>query len=81
MASETMNAFLSGIRPRMTRARALRIREIRSHNSWRIVAGATYLEWGIDADWMPQNNQLAGMALCEIAANLLGEDHTKEPWV
>ncbi len=81
MASYTMDDYLATITPKMTRERALRIRNLRSNNSWRIVAGATYLEWGMDAAWVPQNNQLAGMALCQIAAELLEEDQTKEPWV
>ena len=80
MAFDRHQEFLASIPPKMTKERALRIRQIRANNSWRIVAGATAMEWGMDADWFPPNNQLAGMALCTIAAKFLGEDENKEPW-
>ena len=64
----------------MTRERAVRIRELRATLSWRAVAQASFKDWGPDALWHPENNQLAGMALCEAAAGLLGEDPEKPPW-
>lgn len=46
--------------------------------SWRAIAQACYdLGWG---KWSPPSNQIMGMALCERAAQLLGEDYKKEPW-
>ena len=46
--------------------------------SWRAVAEACYkLGWG---KWSPPSNQIMGMALCERAAELFGEDYRKEPW-
>jgi hypothetical protein len=78
MAKETYDAFEEDIRPRMTVARAVRIKELREASSWRAVADATYQEWGDDAGWGPPSNQLAGMALTKLAAELLGEN--EEEW-
>jgi hypothetical protein len=64
----------------MTVERALRIRELRRTSSWRTIASITFKEWGADAMWEPESNQLAGMALCETAALLLDEDPEKTPW-
>ena len=64
----------------MTMQRATRIRELRKTSSWRAVAGAIHKEWGADAMWEPETNQLAGMALCEAAAAMLGEDPERQPW-
>lgn len=44
--------------------------------TWRAVAETCAVEWG--GDW--GSNQLAGMALCERAAGLLGEDPHTDPW-
>jgi hypothetical protein len=48
--------------------------------SYRRIAGCTYLEWGRDGNWQPITNQLAGVALCEAAAELLGENYQEYPW-
>lgn len=64
----------------MSMSRALRIRELRKTSSWRQLAGICFKEWGADALWAPESNQLAGMALCEAAAALLKEDPKKFPW-
>jgi hypothetical protein len=64
----------------MTMERATRIRDLRKTRSWRAIAGATHKEWGPDAMWEPETNQLAGMALCEAAAAMLGEDPERLPW-
>lgn len=64
----------------MTMERAVRIRELRKTYSWRAIARQTHCEWGADAMWAPESNQLAGMALCEAAAAMLGEDPERLPW-
>jgi hypothetical protein len=74
--------FYAEIKPRMTRERAERVRQLRCDDGWsyRRLAGITYLEWGRDGTWYPETNQLAGVALCEAAAELLGEDFQQYPW-
>lgn len=83
MAKHTFDVFHESIKPRMTAERAARIRELRCGpvmHSWRSIAEETYLHWEADAEWSPPSNQLAGMALCRIAAGMLGEDHRAAPW-
>ncbi|MBU0846725.1 hypothetical protein KKH23_06000 [Patescibacteria group bacterium] len=59
-------------------AKAVRVLRVDKGYSWRAVAEACYeLGWG---KWSPPSNQIMGMALCERAAQLLGEDYEKEPW-
>jgi hypothetical protein len=64
----------------MTAKRAVRIRELRKTSSWRAIAATCFQEWGADAMWHPESNQLAGMALCEAAAARLGESPEAFPW-
>lgn len=64
----------------MTMERALRIRALRVNSSWRALAAICHTEWGEDALWAPETNQLAGLALCEAAAAKLGEDPQRPPW-
>jgi len=82
MAHETHEDFLTEIKPQITPIRAVRIRSYRVKKgyTWRAVAEKTYQDWGSDHCWEPSSNQLAGMALCEHAADLLGEDYMKKPW-
>lgn len=64
----------TGLKPEQAAyVRRLRVDEGRS---WRGVAWACAQAWG--GDW--EHNQLAGMALCERAAAMLGEDPNAEPW-
>lgn len=59
-------------------ARIVRILRIEENCSWRAVAEVCHkLGWG---NWSPPSNQIMGMALCQRAAQLLGEDYEKEPW-
>ncbi|MBO0887475.1 hypothetical protein J2P12_00080 [Candidatus Bathyarchaeota archaeon] len=83
MAEKRHAEFTQSIQQHMNQERAQRIRHLRCQDdlSWRELAEVTYREWGTDADWYPINNQLAGVALCEVAAQLLGEDVHKYPWV
>jgi hypothetical protein len=81
-AQETYRHFSEEIAPRMTDERAVEIRRLRVDEgySWRAVAAATHEAWGSDATWTPFSNQLAGMALCKIAAERLGENAGEAPW-
>ena len=82
MARETYDAFSEcvGMQMTMGRARAVRRWRVDESCSWRAVAFKTHEAWGDDAAWTPPDNQLAGMALCEAAAKLHGENHEKLPW-
>jgi hypothetical protein len=83
MAKRTFDVFRESITPRMTPERAAAVRELRCGpvmHSWRALAEESFKAWGADATWSPPSNQLAGMALCEIAAGMLGEDHRAAPW-
>jgi hypothetical protein len=62
----------------MTAEQAAYVRRLRVDRgyTWRAVAETCAIEWG--GDW--GSNQLAGMALCERAAAMLGEDANTEPW-
>jgi hypothetical protein len=77
-AKETYDHFERAIRLVMTLDRAVRIKELRKMYSWRALASATYQEWRDDALWSPPSNQLAGMALAKLAAEVLGEK--EEDW-
>lgn len=81
-AGEVYFEFSAWIKPRMTRERAARVRQLRCDEGWsyRHIAGVTHLEWGPDANWQPITNQIAGVALCELAAQLLGENYQQYPW-
>lgn len=80
MAQARKAGFDEEISKLMTPDRAAAIKGLRETCSWRVVAEITHSEWGSDATWTPTSNQLAGMALCEFAAKMLGEDYEKEPW-
>ncbi len=72
-ARRTYDLFELEIRPLMTTERALRIKHLRQLLSWRALASATFDEWRDDARWSPPGNQLAGMVLTRLAAEILGE--------
>jgi death on curing protein len=70
------------IRARMTRERAAYIRQLRvaQSYSWRMVAAECHESWAADASWDPPSNQLAGMELCEAAAEFFNEHFLQTPW-
>ena len=78
-ASERFDEFKELCSPMtLGQAKAVRVLRVDKGYSWRAVAEACYeLGWG---KWSPPSNQIMGMALCERAAQLLGEDYEKEPW-
>lgn len=80
--AETHAYFLEWIHPRMSRGRAERIRDLRcvQNQSYRAIAGQSALEWGADGAWQPSTNSIAGVVLCECAADLFGEDVHAYPW-
>lgn len=53
----------------MTRKRAEYVRYLRHTHSWRALAQRCHDEWG--AGWDPPSSQIAGIILCEVAAELL----------
>jgi hypothetical protein len=57
----------------MTKQRAEKVYDyyVNQKYSWRLLAMATWAEWMDDANWNPPDNQLAGMALCEVASDIL----------
>jgi hypothetical protein len=80
--SEKFSRYLLMVAMKMTPQRAKRIRDLRVNEvwSWRAIAAISHREWGLDADWDPPSNQIAGMALCQIAAETFGEHYRSAPW-
>jgi len=78
-AAERLEEFKELCSPmELWQARIVRILRVEENCSWRAVAESCYkLGWG---KWSPPSNQIMGMALCQRAAQLLGEDYEKEPW-
>lgn len=59
-------------------ARIVRVLRVEKNCSWRAVAEVYHkLGWG---KWSPPSNQIMGIALCERAARLLGENYEEPPW-
>ena len=79
-AKETSEHFERVCLNLVDKDKALFVRDLRCSkgHSWRAVAQSCYDNW--NGDWYPSSNQLMGMAICERAAFLLGEDCWKEPW-
>jgi hypothetical protein len=60
-------------------AKAIRIWRVQSGYTWRAVARSAHDEFNFT--WIePPYNQLAGVALCEVAAALFNEDGQQGPW-
>lgn len=76
-ARERKREFDVAFRP-MLRAYAVFVRDLRVDQkcTWRAVAHHCAEAWG--GSW--GSNQLAGIALCERAAAVLGEDPNAAPW-
>ena len=70
----TIMFFEAEVRSVMTVERAREVRALRcdDNHTWRALAAVLHDRWD-DADW-DHGNQLAGMALCEVAGELLEED-------
>lgn len=79
-AKATWEHFVELSKAIMTSERAAFVRELRCQQrySWRAVAQRCHEEW--QGSWEPPSNQLMGMALCEAAAEQLGEDASRRPW-
>ena len=62
----------------VTKSEAVQVRQLRVelNYSWRAIARFYSVIWG--GLW--GGNQLAGMVICQKAAEMLGEDFMKEPW-
>jgi hypothetical protein len=63
----------------LEQAKQVRVWRVESGGSWRWVASKAYYVWD-EPEWLVEGNQLYGIALCEVAAELLGEDAYQEPW-
>lgn len=75
-AVATHDGFLAGIRVTEAQARVVRRWRVDSGYSWRAVADAFSQVY--DGDW--GDNQLAGLAICEMAAAWFKEDYLRPPW-
>ncbi len=66
----------------MTKDQVALVRKLRIElgYSWRAVARACHEQKWPGWEWNPPSNQIMGMALCERAAQLYGEDYMKPPW-
>lgn len=81
-AEDTMRIFQRIVEP-MSQCQAKFVRRLRVNEgyTWRAVARACHEErWSNISRWGPPSNQLMGMALCERAAQILGEDFGSPPW-
>jgi hypothetical protein len=75
-ALPTFDEWLVHFTKVMTPKRARQIKQWREVEgyTWRGVAARTFDAWGEpDAVWEPKSNQIAGMHLCNVAMDLLGE--------
>lgn len=75
-ANKTYQLFDKYIRLDIPSAKVVRHLRVTQGFSWRAVARRCALLW--KAPWGA--NQLAGMAICQKAGKLLGENFLKEPW-
>jgi len=77
-AAETWALFQREVREAMTEERAAYVRKLRVDRkyTWRSVARACSNAWG--TDW--GSNQIAGMSICEAAAEYSFEDYRQPPW-
>ena len=78
----TQQKFLEQIEPFMTLQRAQFVRGLRvdEDQTWRGIATGWEKEFESVARWDFRGNQLAGMALCELAAKMFAEDSMQPPW-
>lgn len=83
-ASDKFDAYSLYVREHMTKEQAEFVRRLRVDEgySWRAVARRCYGNHRFRGwlRWAPPSNQIIGMALCEQAAVMYGEDYEKEPW-
>lgn len=79
-AEETYKSFEEQIAD-MTQKEAAEVRRVRVDEgySWRAVA-QHFNDLGDFGAFIPPSNQLAGLALCEKAAQMFGEHYMKPPW-
>lgn len=79
LAHETFQKFRVDVNKIMTPERAKIVRDLRVQDySWRAIARECHAQF--NGTWQPESNQLAGMALCEAAAEHFGENYRDEFW-
>lgn len=74
--NKTYESFQKYIEVNLKTAKLIRKLRVEKDLSWRAVARFCSKLWA--APW--GGNQLAGMAICDKAAKLLGEDFLQPPW-
>lgn len=79
-AHETFQFYRKEVNKIISPERAEIIRDLRINQdcSWRMVAAECHALF--QGTWEPESNQLAGMALCEAAAEHFGENYMDEKW-
>lgn len=75
-ADQTSSLFRMYIQLTIVEANQVRELRVKLDYSWRAIARFYSVIWG--GLW--GSNQLAGMVICEKAAEMMGEDFLKEPW-
>ena len=78
----TQDKFLEQIAPFITIERAQFVRKLCVDEglTWRGIAEAWEKKFAVITNWKFNENQLAGMAICELAAKFFNEDYMKPPW-
>jgi len=83
-AFEKFDAFYLYAKGQMNHEQAQFVRKLRAGEgySWRAVARRCHgnHRFGRWRKWDPPSNQIVGMALCQRAAEMFGEDYLKPPW-
>lgn len=75
--------FYRMVKKRMTPEQAALVRTARVGwgSTWRSVARFCWEQnWRMWRSWHPVSNQIIGMAICQRAAEIAGEDFMKPPW-
>jgi hypothetical protein len=67
------DGYLKSLRLSMNAQKALQVKDLRMNKqvSWRGIAAWCFVHW--NGNWYPPTNQLAGMAICEVASEILNE--------
>lgn len=83
--SNTVGFRLMFIGMGLAQAQQIRNWRVEGRYSWRAIARAAFTRvmsggWQNLRMWQPPSNQIAGMCLCERAAQIVGEHHRRDPW-
>lgn len=81
MGSDIRDPIRELVSQHLTLEQAQQVREWRCVDpeaTWRKVAELAHETW--NANWVVPGHQLYGIALCEVASAMLGEDPYQDPW-